>query len=141
MLILCVASVLVHAQTVSENDLPEPVQKKFKKMYSKVTDADWSSKDDAYTAEFLVNKAKYSISFNEKGEVVGKKEAVAIATLPQTVGPYMSKNHKGFKMKEAYKITDEKKVVTYEVHSKNKAGDEVTAIFDNKGKFVKGGDE
>src|ERR1035438_1120426 len=118
MLVLCVACVFAHAQAVSENDLPEPVQKKFKKMYSKVTDADWTSKDDAYTAEFLVNKAKYSVSYNEKGEVLGKKEAVAVATLPPTIGPYMSKNHKGFKLKESFKITDEKKVATYEVHGK-----------------------
>ena len=137
MLFLCVACVFVHAQTVSENDLPEPVLKKFKKMYSKVTDADWVNKDDAYTAEFLVNKAKNSVSFNEKGDVVGKKEAVAVATLPATIAPYMSKNHKGFKMKESYKITDDKKAVTYEVHSKNKNGDEAVCIFDKGGKFVK----
>ncbi|MEI6816488.1 MAG: hypothetical protein WCL14_07740 [Bacteroidota bacterium] len=127
---------LVHAQTVSENDLPEAVSKKFKKMYKTVTDADWSQTGDNFKATFELNKLKNEIVMDEKGNIVEKKEAVAIATLPQPISPYMSKNHKGFKIKEAYKITDDKKAVTYEVHSKNKAGDEAVALFDGKGKFL-----
>lgn len=137
-LLLCVAGLFAHAQqTVSENDLPEPIQKKFKKAYSKVSDADWTLKEDTYTAEFLVNKAKFSVSYNEKGEIVGKKEAVSIATLPPSIGPFVSKNHKGFKVKEAYKVTNEKKLVTYEIHAKNKTGDEEVINFDAKGKVMK----
>ncbi len=138
MMILCVAAAFVHAQTVSENDLPEPITKKFKKAYAKVTDAEWTLKEEVYTAEFLVNKAKYSVSYNEKGEVVGKKEAVAIATLPPSIATYIKKNHKGFRMKESYKITDEKKVISYEIHCKNKDNEEVTVAFDKGGKFKEG---
>ena len=109
----------VHAQMVSENDLPAPVLKKFHKLYPDVKKrADWSNKDDNYKAEFLVLKAHYSVTLSEKGDIIEKREAVAVATLPPTVPPYMSKNHKGFKLKESYKVTDEKKNVTYEVHAK-----------------------
>ena len=127
---------LVHAQTVSENDLPEPVSKKFKKMYKKVTDADWTQAGDNFKVSFELNKLKNEIVFDEKGDLVEKREAILIPTLPPTVAPYMSKNHKGFKIKEAFKVTDDKKAVTFEVHSKNKAGDEAGAIFDSKGKFL-----
>src|ERR1017187_1053188 len=133
------------AQQVSENDLPPAVLKKFKKLYPDIKNADWSNKDDDYKAEFLVAKAHYSVTLSEKGNIVEKKEAIAVATLPPTIGPYMSKNHKGFKLKESYKITDEKKVATYEVHGKkvnvaDKTSEEVVCIFDAKGKYIEDGE-
>ena len=135
----------VNAQQVSESDLPAPVLKKFKKLYPDIKNADWSNKDDDYKAEFLVAKAHYSVTLSEKGDIVEKKEAIAVATLPPTIGPYMSKNHKGFKLKESYKITDAKKVVTYEVHGKkvnvaDKTSEEVVCIFDAKGKYIEDGE-
>ena len=127
----------VHAQAVvSENDLPEKVAKKFKKLYSTVKDANWAMAEDDYKAEFEVNKAHYSITISEKGEIIEKKEPIAVASLPATIPPYMAKNHKGFKLKESFKISSDKEATTYEVHGKNKT-DEVVVIFDAKGKFVK----
>jgi len=48
-------------------------------------------------------------------------------------------------LKESYKITDDKKAVTYEVHGKkvnvaDKTTEEVVCIFDAKGKFLEDGD-
>ena len=129
----------INAQVVSENDLPAPVLKKFHKLYPEVKNADWSNKDDGYKAEFLVAKAHWSVTLSEKGDILEKKEAVAVATMPLTIAPYMTKNHKGFKLKESYKLTDAKKNVTYEVHGK-KLTDEVICIFDAKGKFIEDGE-
>ncbi len=114
------------------DETPAPVKASFAKLYPNITKVKWGKENANYEAEFEVNKVETSCLFDDKGSLLETETAIEVSALPKAASDYVSKNFPGEKIKEAAKIIDSKKVVTYEAEVN--AGD---LIFDSNGKFIK----
>jgi hypothetical protein len=122
----------LNAQKIKEADVPVPVKKTVASHYSTIKEVKWEKEGGNYEAEFDLNKTEISVLIDPQGNLIATETEIKIDELPQPVAPYITKNIKDQKIKEASKIIDAKGIVTYEA----KAGD-VDYIFDAKGNFIK----
>lgn len=98
--------------------------------------ASWEKEAANYEAEFELNGTDASALYDAKGNCKALEIAIKKNELPADVLPYLKKNYPTNKITETAKITDDKKVITYEVEIK-KEGKACDILFDAKGKFIK----
>ena len=122
----------VSAFAFGGDDAPAAVKASFTKLYPNVTKVKWGKEDANYEAEFDVNKVETSCLFDATGNLLETENEIDITALPKAAVEYIAKNFAGEKIKEASKIIDAKKNVTFEAEVKE--GD---LIFDAAGNFVK----
>ncbi len=113
-------------------DAPAAVKTKFASLYPNVKKVKWSKEDGNYEAEFTLNNAETTATFDGSGSLLETETEIAVSALPKAAADYVAKTYAGEKIKEASKIVDSKNAVTFEAEVK--AGD---LIFDANGKFVK----
>ncbi len=127
-----IISSLSFAQQIKESEVPEAVKSAMKKNYSSVKVTTWEKEDGYFEAGFTVNKIKNSVLLDAKGNIKESEVEIAVSQLPKGVAEYVKKNHPNQKIIGAAKITDSKKVITYEAEIKGK-----DLFFDSNGKFIK----
>jgi hypothetical protein len=133
-------SATLFAQTeAKENEkkvsVPSAVSGAFAKEFSGKK-AKWGMEDGGYEAEFVLNGSEASAVYDKTGHRKELELEIKIAELPAEVLQYVKENYPTSKITEAAKITDDKKVVTYESEIK-KNGKKNDLIFDVSGKFIK----
>jgi Putative beta-lactamase-inhibitor-like, PepSY-like len=134
---IILAVILIGAFTVSlfafgNDTIPEAVKAKFALLYPGITKVKWEKEGTNYEGAFEMNKTEMSCLFDPAGDLLETENKIEIPALPKAAVDYITKNYAGQKIKEAAKIADSKKVITYEAEVKE--GD---LIFDEKGNFLK----
>lgn len=142
----------VNAQKLKAAEVPESVKNGFSKKFPNVKDVDWEKEDANYEAGFetisvnmdnpkaKAKKRESSVTLDASGNILEIETELAIADLPKAISEYITKNHPGFKIEEASKMTDNKDVITYEAEVE-KGKEEFDLIFDANGGFIKKGEE
>ncbi|MFN4144617.1 MAG: PepSY-like domain-containing protein [Runella sp.] len=129
--LLLIAS-LSFAQKIQEKDVPAAVKTAFQKQYPTAQKVKWEKEKENFEVEFKIGKAETSVLLDSQGNILETETEIAVSELPKNILEYLATQHKGQKIKEAAKITDAKRTLTYEVEIKGK-----DLIFDEKGNFIK----
>ncbi len=131
--ILC--SISLFAQKTKKSSIPASVKEAFAKEFPSVK-AKWGMEDGGYEAEFKLNGVDASAVYDQVGHRKELEVDMNIKDLQASVLEYVKKNYPTSTIKEAAKITDDKKVITYEAEIK-KDGKSYDLLFDSNGKFIK----
>lgn len=135
MLALCLGLGTGYAQKVKEAEVPAAVKDAFAKKYPGLK-GEWEKEDGNYEAEFdgKVDKKEVegSVLISADGSILETEEEISTGTLPKGVSEYVTKNLGGKKIGEAFKITNAKGEISYEIEI---GKDEY--LFDNNGGFIK----
>jgi hypothetical protein len=129
-------TVLVHAQTVKESQVPMAVKSALKSKYADAKGIQWEKEKGNYEANWGgKSNEDQSVQFSPKGEFIEMVKAIPVSQLPAPVLSYVKAHYKGAKITEAGKVTDAKGKLSYEAEVNKK-----DIIFDEKGNFVKAED-
>lgn len=135
-IVMMMASMLIvscaSAQKIKEAEVPETVKEGLKKHFASVKVEGWEREGANYEAEFDLNKVETSALFDASGNLLETESEIAVADLPKSATEYLTKNHKGDKVKEAAKITEANGKVKYEAEVKGK-----DILFDENGNLLK----
>lgn len=131
--ILC--SVSLFAQKAKKSSIPASVKEAFAKEFPSVK-AKWGMENGGYEAEFKLNGVDASAVYDQVGHRTELEVDINIKDLQASILEYVKKNYPTSTVKEAAKITDDKKVITYEAEIK-KDGKSYDILFDANGKFIK----
>ena len=123
---------LTFAQKLQEKDVPVQVKTAFQKEFPNTKEAKWEKEGNNFEAEFELNNTEQSVLLDAQGNLIETEIEIAVNLLPSGVLDYIKTNYQGQKVKEAAKITDAKRIITYEAEIKG-----MDLIFDSNGKFVK----
>ncbi len=123
---------MTQAQKLNEKEVPAAVKTTFHKNYPNVKTVKWEKEKGDFEAGFKVNNVETSVLLDKAGAILETETEIKIQELPAEARAYVEKNHKGHKIKEASKITNNKGEVTYEAEVNGK-----DLIFDPQGKFLK----
>ncbi len=146
---LCLGITASYGQDVKEADVPAPVKDAFAKKYPGLK-AEWEKEDGNYEAEFEGKRIKTNMEtgstskvrvegtvlISPTGSILETEEESETKSLPNGISDYVTKNLGGKKIKEAYKITDNTGVISYEIEI---GKDEY--LFDSNGGFLKKAEE
>jgi hypothetical protein len=98
--------------------------------------ASWTNEDTGFEAEFSLNGAEASATYDENGHRKELEVEIKKQELPQAVLNYLKQNYPSKKIDEIAKITNDKNIVIYETEIKID-GKSRDLLFDANGKFVK----
>jgi hypothetical protein len=123
------------AQSKGNKEAPKVVKEAFQKEYPD-TKVDWDKEADGFEAEFKVNGKEASVDYDKAGHKFATEIEIKESELPAKALTYISTTYPYKKIKETAKITDDKKVITYEAEIKID-GKDCDLIFDASGKFLR----
>jgi len=121
----------LNAQALKEREVPSPVKTQVAKLYPQATKISWEEEDGFYEASFLTNEKETSLILSIDGTLVSTETEIDKSALPGGVISYVSMHHPGSSTMKAFKITDLKGRVKYEVEV-----DDIDYLFDHKGVFL-----
>jgi len=131
-IVLGVTAANAFAQKIKATEVPTAVKATFSKNYPAAKVDKWEKEKTNYEAEFDNGKVETSALFSSTGSLLETEIEIKTGELPKTVSEYVTKNLAGKKIKEASKISDAKKEITYEAEV-----DGTDYIFDANGNFLK----
>ncbi len=134
-LVAVLLTVNSYAQKVKETEVPKAVLESFNKNFAGAKVEEWKKEKDGYEAEFDWNKEDLTANFATDGKLLETEAEIATKALPVAITEYMSKNYSGYKIEEAFKMTNAYGKVTYETEVE-KGKEEFDLIFDSNGGFV-----
>src|SRR6202162_4837882 len=121
------------AQDLKSKDVPESVKTAFAKKYPDAKKVSWEKEKGNYEANWGGKSGEdSSVTFTPSAIFVEIVVAIPVSQLPPGVAPYVNKQYKGAKIREAGKVTDAAGRHMYEAEIKGK-----DLIFDEKGVFLK----
>ena len=124
---------LVVAQDLKSKKVPEAVKKAFSKKYPDATKVSWEKEKGNYEANWGGKSGEdSSVTYTPSANFVEIVVAIPVNQLPASVAPFVIKNYKGAKIKEAGKVTNAAGIHMYEAEVNGK-----DLIFDEKGNFLK----
>jgi hypothetical protein len=123
------------AQSKGKKEVPKVVKEAFQKEYPN-TKVAWDIEKDSFEAEFKMNGKEASANYDKLGHKLATEIEIKESELPAKALTYISTTYPYKKIKETAKITDDKKVITYEAEIKID-GKDCDLIFDASGKFLK----
>jgi hypothetical protein len=133
MSIVWVIACNVMAQDLKGKDVPQAVKAAFLNKYPEVTKVNWEKEKGNYEANWGGRSGEdNSALFKPTGSFIEIVKAIPVSELPAPIAPYVAKQYKGAKIKEAGRVTDAYGKTMYEAEIKG--GD---LIFDEKGNFIK----
>ncbi len=119
--LLCAAflSVSVNAQKITADKVPAAVTNSFKAKFPKAEKVTWElEKKTSYEANFKLNNAEQSSTFDANGKWMETETEIKISELPQAIQQTMSKQFADYKIHEACKLEDVQHGHCYEVEIK-----------------------
>jgi hypothetical protein len=123
----------LNAQKINEKKVPEKVRENFARLYPTIQWVTWKKEEGKfYEANFEMYKMENSATFSEDGVLLETENGIPVKYLMKEIADYIATNYPSEKIKEASKITDAKKKITYEVELKN-----IEVFFDAAGKFLR----
>lgn len=126
----CIAA-FAFAQTVKQNNVPQPVKDALYKMYPNAKVTEWEMEDGNYEAEFENNDVETSVVITPAGVHLMTEVEIATSELPQAAQDYVKNNYAGKKISEACKMTTSAGVVSYEAEVAGK-----DLLFDSTGNYT-----
>lgn len=117
------------AQTVSTNQVPQPVKTAFIGKYATAKKVTWEKENGAWEAAFVENGQTRSALFLTNGKQTESELEIPVAKLPETVRMQMKKDKRT--IKAAAEITDAVGKMYYEAESGGK-----DYLFNAEGKPV-----
>ncbi|HXB45750.1 MAG TPA: PepSY-like domain-containing protein [Puia sp.] len=120
-------------QDLKEKDIPSTVKAAFSTKYPAAKNVHWEKEKGNFEANWGGKSGEdNSAVFSPSAQFVEIVVAIPVGQLPPSVAPYVAKNYKGAKIKEAGKVTDASGKHMFEAEIKGK-----DLIFDEKGVFLK----
>ncbi len=124
---------IVVAQDLKSKDVPEAVKTAFAKKYPDAKKVSWEKEKGNYEANWGGKSGEdSSVTYTPSAIFVEIVVAIPVGQLPPDIAPYINKQYKGAKIREAGKVTDAAGRHMYEAEIKGK-----DLIFDEKGVFLK----
>jgi len=109
---LCV-TLSLHAQTVSEESVPEIVRSGLPKSYA-AKGVKWSKEEANYEATFKKDGKEISLVIDPSGKTIETETEIKTAELPAAVATSIKRDYAGYSIEEAAKIVAANGEVTYE---------------------------
>ena len=128
-------SAIGSAQFKNKKEVPKVVKEAFQKEYPN-TKVNWDIEAEGFEAEFKMNGKESSANYDKKGHKLATEIEIKESELPAKALTYIATTYPNKKIKETAKITDNKKVVTYEAEIKID-GKDSDLLFDTSGSFIK----
>ena len=125
-------SILVNAQKLEADKVPDAVKTSFTKQYPGVKATRWELEDGQYEASYKKNGISMSSNFKPDGAFTESETTITMSDLPTPTKEYLSANYKGIKIRETSRITKATGAINYEASISGK-----DVIFDAAGKFIK----
>lgn len=122
----------VHAQKLSNSEVPVIIKNAFAKMYPDIKKAEWNKVDTLYIANFSDGNYKGSVSFSDDGKWAERETVISVASVPAGINNYVEKNYKSEKITGAVKIRKSSGEIRYRVAVGKKQ-----ILFTNEGDFIK----
>ena len=132
LLFVCLIAHQTFAQKIAEDKVPTLVQFSFYNSHPSIKNVQWEKEDANFEAQYTLQKINYSVVISADGKILETEEEIEVAQLSKNIVAYVAKNYPNKKIISAAKITNSKKVQTFEAAIKGK-----DLIFDTKGNFVK----
>ena len=124
---------IVVAQDLKSKDVPEAVKTAFAKKYPDAKKVSWEKEKGNYEANWGGKSGEdSSVTYTPSAIFVEIVVAIPVGQLPPDIAPYINKQYKVAKIREAGKVTDAAGRHMYEAEIKGK-----DLIFDEKGVFLK----
>ena len=124
----------VSACSQGNKNIPESLQSKFKTLYPKADEVEWSKEEGNYEVNFELDDVEMSVVLDSKGSLLETETEIDTDNLPDVIKSSIEKDFAGYNIKEASKIVKDSKT-TYEAELE-KDGEKSDAIFDTNGKFI-----
>ena len=145
LLFICLTGALIYAQNkesaVKAVTPPLLVKTSFENEFKNST-ASWTSDYEGYDSDeeryiATFNSADYKCSayYDTKGTLKVLEQLIKIDQVPSPILNYLKENFPTYKVNEAVKITNDKKIITYELGISNNERFFI-AQFDNTGYFL-----
>lgn len=132
LLTVVAGGVLIHAQKVQQNNVPQPVLSSLQKEFPQAKNIQWEKEKNNYEAGFQIKGENHSVLFTPSGHVIETEVPINSNALSTPIKQFILKKYPNQKIKEAAQITDSKGIVTYEAEINGR-----DIIFDADGKFLK----
>lgn len=113
--VMCFCTLALQAQTVKEKDVPSVVVKKLQELYPGIRGIKWEMEDGMYEATFKNEKTETSVLLSREALLAVIETEIKPSELPEGIQQALAKDHPSKSVKEAFRITDAKGLVTYEV--------------------------
>lgn len=114
-------------------NVPAVVKTALSKKYPEAKKVTWEKEKGNYEANWGGKSGEdHSVQFTPSGTFIEIVDAIPVSSLPKSVAPYIAKNYKGNKIREAGRVTNAAGMQTYEVEIKGK-----DLIFDLNGNYLK----
>jgi len=121
----------LNAQALKEREVPAPVVTQVNKLYPQASKINWEEEDGFYEASFMNNEKETSLILSRDGTLVSTETEIEKSALPGGIISYVSMHHPGSTTMKAFKITDIKGRISYEIEA-----DDIEYLFDAKGVFL-----
>jgi uncharacterized membrane protein YkoI len=123
------------AQSKDNKNVPKVVKDALQKEYPN-TKVAWDIEADGFEAEFTMNGKEASANYDKAGHKLATEIDIKESELPSKALAHISSSYPNKKIKESARITDDKKVITYEAEIKID-GKDCDLLFDASGKFLR----
>ena len=133
-LLVMVSAIVVHAQDLTEAQVPAEAKKSLTAAYPTAAEIKWEKKKELYKAGFKIGKADHDLWLSADGKIMKHRLEIKKDELPAAVHETIKKDFSSYKIDDCEK-TEEKGVATYKVELKNEAGKK-NVRFDADGKLI-----
>jgi len=124
----------VSACSQENKNIPQSLQSKFKTLYPKADEVEWSKEEGNYEVNFELNDVEMSVVLDSKGNLLETETEMDKDKLPDVVKATIEKDYAGYSIDEAAKIVKDGKT-TFEAELE-KDGEKFDAVFDVNGKLI-----
>ncbi|QQQ30335.1 PepSY-like domain-containing protein [Chryseobacterium indoltheticum] len=126
----------ISAQDIHQNEVPSVILNNFQKSFPKAADIDWEIKGNLYEVEFETGLLgdDHKVLYSRDGKLVRHEEEISKSNLPKSVLASINKSFSGYRIDDAKKITEGRKVI-YNVELKN-LSQEWKVVFDAQGRIL-----
>lgn len=133
--IIASASTL-HAQDISQSQVPSVVVNEFNKEFPKATDLEWEMDGSLYNVEFEVGwNIEHEVWYNAEGKMLKHKEEISISELPKAVSNRIQTDFSGYSIDDLERITDNGKIV-YKMELKSLMQTDWDIVINSEGKVL-----
>lgn len=129
------ATAAIHAQDLTESQVPESFTAGLLKAYPNATDIEWERSGNDYKVEFDVGRMEHEIWFNKDGDTVKIEKELTRSEIPSALLQVIGKDYPDYKI-DSVESTLKNGVTTYEIELEKGWDEDLKVIFSQEGKVL-----
>jgi len=134
-LLFAIVNLTLFGQKISNDKVPAAVASAFKSKFPEVQKVKWEKEKTEYEANYSLNGAEVSSTFDDLGKWLETETEIKVAELPDAVQQSLKRDYSGFKINEASRIESANESKKFEAELE-KGGDKFDVVFTPDGKKV-----